>query len=63
MEHEPAAVGAIDADHLADEEHVVTRRVTRVLPAFEPRDTPIDQRNSEMPGAVRNAFEAVGVWP
>lgn len=61
MEHETAAVGAFHADHLADEEHVVTGRVTRVMSAYQPGDAPVDQRDAEVPGAVGDAFEAIGV--
>jgi hypothetical protein len=63
VEHKAAAVRAIDADHFADEQHVVAGGVPRVMPTLEPGNAAVDQRRTELPGPMRDAVEPVCVRP
>src|SRR5438034_4235974 len=48
-------------DDLADEKHVVARRVKRVMPAFEPCRAVFDQRRIGLAKAECNSCETIGV--
>ena len=48
-------------ENLADEQHVIAGGVQRVVPAFEPRGTAVDQRRVCLPQAKRDARETVGM--
>ena len=48
---------------LTDEQHVVSRRMQRVMPALEPGDTAFDHRRIRVAESESNAGETIGVWP
>ena len=45
----------------ADEQHVIPCRVQRMMPAFQPGDTALDQRRRSVAKAEAHAGEAIGV--
>jgi len=61
MKHEAATVRALDAHHLADEQHVVAGAMARVVAALEPRDAAVDQRCVRPAEPKRYVREAIGM--